>query len=286
MDVFHTIAQFRDARRAFPGSLGLVPTMGFLHEGHLALVRRAKAENAVVAVSIFVNPTQFGPGEDLAGYPRDLDRDLTLLETEGVDLVLNPPPEEVYPRGFSSSIDTGPVSEPLEGGHRPGHFKGVATVVAKLFNIVQPDRAYFGQKDGQQVMVIKRMATDLDFPLEVVVVPTVREPDGLAMSSRNIYLGEPERRAATCLSRALSKARDRWDAGEREANVLRRQVIDVIEKEALAQIDYVSVADAESLDELSGLASRSIMVSMAVHIGKARLIDNAVLTPPAGRSNP
>ncbi len=278
MDVLNTIGEFRGARAGFGGTLGLVPTMGFLHEGHLALVRRARAENDAVAVSIFVNPTQFGPTEDLASYPRDLDRDLRLLDKEGVDLVFNPSPEDVYPAGFDSHIETGSVSAPLEGARRPGHFRGVATVVAKLFNVVQPDRAYFGQKDGQQVRVIERMARDLDFPIEIVVVPTVRESDGLAMSSRNTYLNPGERQAALCLHKGLTSAQERWRAGERDAETLRRQVAQAIEAEPLAQVDYISVADSATLAEVDGPATGPVLLSTAVRVGKARLIDNVMLS--------
>ena len=277
MKVLRTIPELRQARSQEPAPLGLVPTMGFLHEGHLSLVRRARAENASVAVSIFVNPTQFGPNEDFRDYPRDMDRDLALLENEGVSLTFNPTPEQMYPAGHASSVDTGPVSRPLEGAHRLGHFSGVATVVAKLFNIMQPHRAYFGQKDGQQVLVIKRMAQDLDFPTEIVVGPTVREPDGLAMSSRNTYLSHVERRAALCLSRGLFDAEERWIGGERDPIALGQAAAARIEGEPLAAIDYVSVADARTLEELSGLVSGPAMISVAVRIGKTRLIDNVVL---------
>ena len=277
MQTLHTIGDFRRARDKVAGDLGLAPTMGFLHEGHLELVRRARAENDAVAVSIFVNPTQFGPAEDFKEYPRDLDRDLELLAKEGVALVFNPPPEEMYPPGHGTGIDTGPVSAPLEGSRRPGHFRGVATVVAKLFNIVQPNRAYFGQKDAQQVQVIKRMARDLDFPLEIVAVPTVREPDGLAMSSRNIYLDPRQRVAARCLYRGLTLAGERWAQGERDGGALRALVNETIEPESLAAIDYVSVADVETLHEVEGAAGPAALVSVAVRFGKVRLIDNVVL---------
>ena len=199
MKVLSTIADFRQARRQVVTSVGFVPTMGYLHEGHLVLARRARAENDVVAVSIFVNPTQFGPTEDFTRYPRDPERDLGLLESEGVDLVLMPPPEDMYPERFSTWVNVEKVTDVLEGAFRPGHFRGVATVVAKLFNIVEPTRAYFGQKDAQQAVVIKKMVTDLNMNLDVVLVPTVREPDGLAMSSRNIYLNPEERQAALVL---------------------------------------------------------------------------------------
>ena len=226
MQVLSTISTFRTARASAPGTLGLVPTMGYLHRGHMALVERAAAENDVVAASIFVNPTQFGAGEDFTSYPRDLDRDLSMLEAAGVSLVLTPTPDEMYPPGAETNVDPGPIAYLHEGASRPGHFVGVATVVAKLFHIVKPDRAYFGQKDAQQLVIIKRIARDLDFDLEVVGVPTVREPDGLAISSRNVYLDPDQRRAATVLwkastpprpssARALSPAprlRPRWPA--------------------------------------------------------------------------
>jgi pantoate--beta-alanine ligase len=250
--------------------------MGFLHQGHLALVRRAKADNSAAIVSIYVNPTQFGPREDLGDYPRDLDRDLELLEKEGTDIVFVPLDDEVYPREFSSWVDVEKVTERLEGASRPGHFRGVATVVAKLFNIVQPTRAYFGQKDAQQVVVVNRMVADLNMNLEVVVVPTVRESDGLAMSSRNVYLDPEERQAATVLFKALTLARQLRKAGEKDAGIIRRQVAALIRKEPLAQIDYVSIADAGTLEELA-LVDRPAVASLAVKIGKTRLIDNMPL---------
>ncbi len=277
MEVLHTIAEFRAARAKLKGTLGFVPTMGYLHAGHMELVRRAKAENDHAAASIFVNPTQFGPNEDLAAYPRDLDRDLAMLRKEGTALVFNPTPEEMYPKGYVSYIDVGPVSQPMEGTHRPGHFRGVATVVAKLFNIAQADHAYFGQKDGQQVAVIKRMACDLDFPVKIVVVPTVRESDGLAMSSRNVYLNAQDRQAAVCLSRGLFSAQRLWAEGVRDAVKLRQAILDPIEKEPLARIDYVTLADAETMEEATGQRTRPTMAALAVRIGKTRLIDNVVL---------
>ena len=277
MEVHATIQAFRQARRRLKGDLGLVPTMGYLHEGHLSLVRAAKSANDHVAATIFVNPTQFGPNEDLSSYPRDMDRDLALLQAEGVGLVFTPTPEEVYPPGFDSSIDPGRVAEPLEGAHRPGHFRGVATVVAKLFNIVQPTRAYFGQKDAQQVAVIKRMARDLDFPVEIVTVPTVREPDGLAMSSRNIYLTDDERRAALCLSRGLADAASAWSNGQRDAKALKAAVRDAVDREPLLQLEYVSLANAETMVELTGTVTGPALLSLAARASKARLIDNVVL---------
>ncbi len=272
-----TIDAFRDARREV-GTLGLVPTMGFLHEGHLALVRRARAENEAVAVSIFVNPTQFGPGEDLARYPRDLPRDLRLLEDAGVDLVFAPEASEMYPPGFSTAVEVGEVTRGLEGAVRPGHFRGVATVVCKLFNIVQAERAYFGQKDAQQAVVIQRMARDLNFPTEVVVVPTVREPDGLALSSRNTYLSAEERAAAPVLYRALESARLAWEQGERDAEALRRHVHATLAREPRAEVDYVSVADPRTLVELDRVDGEALVL-LAVRIGRTRLIDNLLLRP-------
>jgi pantoate--beta-alanine ligase len=276
MRVVHTIAEARTVRRALPGTWGFVPTMGYLHEGHLSLVRRARAENDRVAVSIFVNPTQFGPHEDYARYPRDLERDLRLLEPLGVDLVFIPSVEEMYPPGFQTWVIVEEVSRPLEGASRPGHFRGVATVVAKLFNILQPDRAYFGQKDAQQTVVIRRMVQDLNIPVEIVICPTVREPDGLAMSSRNTYLNPEERRAATVLFRALQAAKARYEAGERDAERLREAMREVIRAEPLARIDYVSVAHPETLQELERVEGPALL-SLAVYIGTTRLIDNLML---------
>ena len=251
MQVVKTIPEIRALRQKLSGTVGFVPTMGYLHEGHLALVKQARIENSTVVVSIYVNPTQFGPREDFGAYPRDLNRDLELLEEGGVDIVFVPSDEEMYPPEFSSWVDVEKVTERLEGASRPGHFRGVATVVAKLFNIVQPTRAYFGQKDAQQVVVIKRMVADLNMEIEVVVVPTVRESDGLAMSSRNIYLNPEERQAATILFKALTLARQLWQGGEKDAEKIRRQMTSLIQKEPLAQIDYVSIADAETLEELN-----------------------------------
>ena len=276
MKVLSTIAEFKKARQKAKGTVGFVPTMGYLHEGHLTLVRQAKAETNIVVVSIFVNPTQFGHGEDLARYPRAPERDLAMLEKEEVALVFMPSVEEMYPEGFSSWVEVEKVTERLEGAIRPGHFRGVATVVAKLFNIVQPTRAYFGQKDAQQAVVIKRIATDLNMNLEVVVSPTVREPDGLAMSSRNIYLNPEERKAALILWKSLNLAQQLWSHGEQNAERVRQQMIALIQKEPLAQIDYVSIADPETLEELIEIA-RPALVSLAVRIGKIRLIDNIIL---------
>jgi len=273
MQVVETINEVRRIRRSVPGSWGLVPTMGFLHEGHLALVQRARLENDHVGVSIFVNPTQFGPTEDLAAYPRDLQRDLRLLADLGVDLVWAPPVEEVYGPGYQTYVTVEEVTRPLEGASRPTHFRGVATVVAKLFNVFQPDRAYFGQKDAQQAVVIQQMVRDLAFPLEIVICPIVRERDGLAKSSRNIYLTPEQRAAAPVLNRALTAARQAWLAGEREGERLRQIMLDVLAAEPLARVDYVSAADPHTLAEL-GHATGGVLLSMAVRIGRARLIDN------------
>jgi len=256
--------------------LGLVPTMGYLHEGHLSLVSRARAECASVAVSIFVNPTQFGPNEDLAAYPRDLPRDLRLLKAEGVDLVWTPTPEIMYPSGFQTWVTVEEVTKPLEGAMRPGHFRGVTTVVAKLFTAVQPDKAYFGQKDAQQAAVIRQMTRDLNFPIEVVICPTLREADGLAMSSRNAYLNPEERQAAAVLSQALFAARDAFQAGECDAQRLRELMAEIVNAEPLARLQYVSCADPDTLEELHGEVNRALL-SMAVYVGQTRLIDNVVI---------
>ncbi len=267
----------KEARLELTGTVGFVPTMGYLHEGHLELVRRAKAENQWAVASIFVNPTQFGPHEDYAAYPRDIPRDLAMLKTVKTDIVFIPPANEMYPPRCSTWVDVEKVTEKLEGAIRPGHFRGVATVCAKLFNIVQPTRAYFGQKDAQQVIVIKKMVTDLNMNLEIVVVPTVREPDGLAMSSRNTYLKPDERRAAVVLYRALKLAQKLWSQGEKDALRIRQAMTQLIQKEPLAEkIDYISIADAETLEELHEITPPAL-VSLAVKIGKPRLIDNIVL---------
>ncbi len=280
MRVAGTVAEARAAVRAASRPFGLVPTMGFLHAGHLSLVRRARAENVTVAASIFVNPTQFGPAEDYTTYPRDLERDLALLRAEGVDLVFTPFADEMYPPGFDTCVTVGGVTERLEGQARPGHFRGVATVVTKLFNILQPDRAYFGQKDAQQAVVVRKLVTDLAIPVEVVVVPIVREPDGLALSSRNVYLSAAERQAALALSRALQAAEQCYQAGERDAERLREAMRTVLAAEPLVRPDYVSVADAASLDEL-GRFEGPALASLAARIGRTRLIDNVLLETPA-----
>lgn len=276
MKIVKTIAEFRKTRRKLTEPLGFVPTMGYLHEGHLELVRRARAENPTVAVSIFVNPTQFGPKEDFARYPRDPERDLALLEKGGTDIVFMPSANEMYPPGFDSWVEVGSITTKLEGAARPGHFRGVATVVAKLFNIVQPDKAYFGQKDAQQLLVIKKMAADLDMGIEVIAVPTVREPDGLAMSSRNTYLNVEERKQAAVLYQSLTLAQKLYDKGEKDAGAIKVQMIALIRQQPLAEIEYISIADTNTLDELETLKPPAL-ISMAVRFGKTRLIDNVVV---------
>jgi pantoate--beta-alanine ligase len=276
MKIVGTVAELRKLREKLPGPLGFVPTMGYLHEGHLVLVRQAKAENASVAVSIFVNPTQFGPKEDFRQYPRDAERDLSLLKKEGTDVVFMPPVEEIYPPGFNSWVEVGRLAERLEGASRPGHFRGVVTVVARLFELVKPDRAYFGQKDAQQLIVIRKMAADLALNLEVIAVPTVREADGLAMSSRNTYLNPEERKQAVVLYQALTLAQRLYAEGEKDARVIRQKMTALIQKQPLADIDYISIADAETLEELD-VVRPPALVSMAVKIGKTRLIDNIVV---------
>ncbi len=280
MEVTNDIATVRAIRRAQgAGTLGFVPTMGYLHEGHLELVRRARAENDHVAVSIYVNPLQFGPSEDLSRYPRDMERDLTLLSAEGVAFVFTPDDAIMYPPGFQTKVLISEVTQPLEGARRPTHFAGVATVVAKLFNIVQPTRAYFGQKDAQQAIVIRRLARDLDFDLELIICPTVREPDGLAMSSRNKYLTAEQRAAAPALYRALQAARALWEGGVRDGMRLRGAMEDVLAAEPLARPDYVSAADPDTLREWDGAIpdGASVLLSMAVYFGQTRLIDNVML---------
>ncbi len=276
MKLIRTLSDLRTHISTLPRPLGLVPTMGYLHAGHLALVRRARAECASVGVSIFVNPAQFGPQEDLARYPRALERDLRMLGDVGVDVVWAPEAGEVYPDGYQTYINVENVAVPLEGAVRPGHFRGVATVVAKLFNAFTPDRAYFGQKDAQQAAVIRRMTRDLNFPLEVIICPTVRERDGLAMSSRNTYLQPEERRAAVVLYGALSAARNAYENGEQSAEALRATMQDYLAAEPRARTEYVSIAAPDTLQELERV-DRNALLSMAVRIGQTRLIDNFIL---------
>lgn len=283
MEKVSTVDALRESVRALPRPLALVPTMGAIHDGHMALVRRAREQNASTAVSIFVNPAQFGPGEDFARYPRDLHADLALLREAGVDLVFTPSAQQVYPPGFDRWVDPGALATRLEGASRPGHFRGVCTVVLKLFNLFRPDRAYFGEKDGQQLLVVGAMARDLDTGVEIVRVPTVRAGDGLALSSRNARLSPPERHAATVLWRALSLARRQFNDGVRDASSICRQMEECIAAEPLAATDYVSIADAATLDELDSI-DRPALVSLAVRIGATRLIDNIRLPGEANNA--
>jgi pantoate--beta-alanine ligase len=276
VNVLTSVSDLRAFRRSLGGTFGLVPTMGALHAGHLSLIARAHDENDHTGVSIFVNPAQFGPSEDFPAYPRKLERDLALLEPLGVDVVWVPAPADVYPSGFQTGITVDSVSVPLEGTRRPGHFRGVATVVAKLFNVFGPDRAYFGQKDAQQVAVIRRMARDLDIPVEIVVCPIVRETDGLAMSSRNELLGPEERPRAPVLFRSLEAARAAFESGERDAGRLRRLVSDALATEPIVRTDYVSIADPETLAELDRVEGPALL-SLAARLGPTRLIDNVLL---------
>ena len=276
MQIIETVADFRAAERDWPRPLGLVPTMGYLHEGHLSLVRRARADNATAAASIFVNPTQFGENEDLSTYPRDMEGDLEKLEREGVDLVFAPSAGEMYPSGFDTSIDVGAATRRLEGEFRPGHFAGVATVVCKLLTITRPDNVYFGQKDAQQCVVIRRLNDDLNLGANVVVLPTVRDHDGLALSSRNAYLTGDERQPALSLIRALRLAESLYDVGVRDAETIRQQMRQALATEPRASVEYVSIADSQTLDELFHI-DRPALVSLAVRVGAVRLIDNLIL---------
>jgi pantoate--beta-alanine ligase len=276
MDVVTTITQMRAWRSRTAGCVGLVPTMGYLHDGHLSLVRASRAGADRTIATIFVNPLQFGPREDLARYPRDPERDCALLAAEGVDCLFMPDAAEMYPPGFATSIDVGPIASRLEGASRPGHFNGVATVVCKLFTVTSPDIAFFGRKDAQQLRVIRRMVQDLNLPVEIVGMPIIREPDGLALSSRNVYLEEDERQHALVLSHALKLAEVRFAAGERRAEAIRRAMRRLIRTAPTATIDYVSIADSDSLEELK-LIDRPALVSLAVRIGNTRLIDNTML---------
>ena len=277
MKIIRTVSGMRAARRLMAGPVGFVPTMGFLHAGHISLVKQSRKDNASTVVSIFVNPTQFGPKEDFEKYPRDEERDLAMLRKMGVDAVFMPAANQMYLQGFHTWVEVEGITEMLEGAVRPGHFKGVATICHKLFNIVQPDKAYFGQKDAQQVRVIQKMVADLNMKPEIVCLPILREADGLAMSSRNMYLNTDERKAATVLYRALLKAKEMRQAGEHDSETIRRAMMEMIQAEPLAKIDYVSIADTISLQELEQIHSQTL-VSLAVRFGKTRLIDNIVLT--------
>jgi pantoate--beta-alanine ligase len=271
-----TIQDIRDARKKLKGRVGLVPTMGYLHAGHISLVEIAKEHSDIVIMSIFVNPSQFGPNDDLEAYPRNLEHDFELLEQAGVDLVWLPTNEIMYPKNYQTWIDLDHIPQFLEGRQRPGHFKGVSTVVAKLINVVQPDLAVFGQKDAQQVAVIKQMVRDLNMPVEIAVGAIIREPDGLAMSSRNSYLDVKHRQAATVLYQALQDAQTKFQKGERRAEAIRKTMTDTINNEPLAKLEYVSCANLDSLEELENISTQALL-SMAVYVGQTRLIDNLVL---------
>jgi pantoate--beta-alanine ligase len=267
----------RKVRREQDQTIGLVPTMGALHDGHLSLVREARRMCDIVVVSVFVNPTQFGLGEDFARYPRDLTKDAALLTDYNVDYIFAPSIEEIYPKDFSTYVTVGGLSEQLEGAARPGHFRGVATVVTVLLNIVRPDFAFFGQKDAQQTIIVKRLVRDLAFETEIVVLPTVREESGVALSSRNSYLSEEEKRAAVILYRALTRAKETYKAGERSGSRLAETVRATVAGEPLARLDYISVTDADTLENLEKLDDHPVLVALAVHLGKTRLIDNITL---------
>ncbi len=276
MNIVTALPELFQVRSGLSGPVGLVPTMGYLHQGHISLVQAARDECKSVIVSIFVNPTQFGPGEDLETYPRDLSHDLAVLEEAGADLVWTPTTADMYPPGYQTWVSVDEITRYLEGQMRPGHFKGVTTIVAKLFNATRPDRAYFGQKDAQQAAVIRRMAQDLSYPIDIVICPIVREPDGLAMSSRNSYMDPDQRLAATVLNRALTAASLTFQAGPVEAENLRELIASLVEAEPLAKLQYVSCANPDTLQEIEGQVTHALL-SMAVFVGKTRLIDNRVL---------
>ena len=277
MDVVDSIDALRKARYQLNGPVGLVPTMGALHAGHIALVQQARAENEAVIATIFVNPTQFAQNEDLSKYPRDIPHDLELLQQAGVDLVFTPTPELMYPAGFQTWVEVEQVSQGLEGERRPGHFRGVATVVSKLFNLTQPQRAYFGQKDAQQAVVIKRMVRDLNMPISIRICPTVREADGLAMSSRNIYLNGEQRATAPVIRQALLAAHSAYESGERDVDKLRVVMEAILNSQTLGNIDYISISDAGTLSEAEGQSDHPILISLVVKMGNTRLLDNMVL---------
>ena len=276
MQVSEKITDIREIRSKLKEPVGFVPTMGYLHEGHLSLVRQAREENESVIVSIFVNPAQFGPREDFRNYPRDTERDLAMLEPL-TDVVFIPSGEEIYPEGYDTWILPGDITERLEGAARPGHFRGVATVVIKLFNIVQPNRAYFGQKDAQQLAVIEKLVADLNMNLQIIACPILREPDGLAMSSRNTLLSSEQRQAATVLYRSLERARELWTRGENNAGKIRLEMTELIEREPSADISYISIAHPGTLKEMLHRVKSPALVSLAVKFGRTRLIDNTIL---------
>lgn len=279
IDILNTVNRMQDKAKEIHRlgkTIGLVPTMGYFHEGHLSLMREARKETDYVVVSLFVNPIQFGPHEDLDRYPRDMERDVTLAQQTGVDAIFTPPVDEMYPPGFRTAVTVEGLSNVLCGAHRPGHFQGVTTVVCKLFNTVTPDVAYFGQKDAQQAIIIKRMVEDLNFTVRIRVLPIVRETDGLAMSSRNAYLSERERQAALCLHRALQKAEESVRQGERNAQAIIAQAEAVIRSEPLARVEYAAICDTEELSSLEMITDEALL-ALAVRIGNTRLIDNVIL---------
>lgn len=287
MRVVRTIADLRALLRPLRDEgkrIGFVPTMGFLHEGHGALIRQSAARCDATVVSIFVNPSQFGPGEDLASYPRDLERDQNLCLETGATVLFLPEVSEIYPTGFETHVEPGHLAKPLCGRHRPGHFRGVATVVAKLFNIVQPDLAFFGQKDFQQTVVIRRMARDLNLPVDVVVVPTIREVDGLALSSRNTYLDREARRRALTLSQGLLAAKAAFDAGERQSSKLVKTARALMT--GADSIQYLELVDAQNLEPLKGPVNRTAALCVAAYVGSTRLIDNVILAPSLDEAGP
>jgi pantoate--beta-alanine ligase len=289
MEIIRTISWMKETvrqARAENHVIGFIPTMGALHEGHLSLIRRARVDCSRVYASIFLNPTQFGPNEDLSKYPKTFESDVEKLTAAGVDILFAPEINEIYPPGFRTYVNVEGLSERLEGRSRPGHFRGVATVVLKLFEIVQPQFAYFGRKDAQQVRILQLMATGLNLNVEIVVCPIVREGDGLALSSRNTYLNSEERRAATVLQRALDEARRELNAGTRDALQLQTALRKILSNETLARVDYVEMVDAESFEPVSSVGARPVYALLAVFIGKTRLIDNLFIEPAAGQNPP
>jgi pantoate--beta-alanine ligase len=289
MEIIRTISWMKETARQARAEnhvVGFIPTMGALHEGHLSLIRRAKADCSRLYASIFLNPMQFGPSEDLSKYPRTFERDVEQLKSAGVDVLFAPDAKEIYPAGFRSYVNVEGLSDRLEGKSRPGHFRGVATVVLKLFEIVQPQFAYFGRKDAQQVRILQQMAGDLNLNTEIVVCPIVREPDGLALSSRNTYLDPDERRGATVLHHALDAARRELGAGTRDSLQLQTAIRSVLSNEPLARADYIEIVDAETFEPVAGIAARPVYVLLAVFVGKTRLIDNLLIEPLTGGNVP
>jgi len=289
MEIIRTISWMKETvrqARAENHVIGFIPTMGALHEGHLSLIRRARVDCSRVYASIFLNPAQFGPNEDLSRYPRTFESDVEKLTAAGVAVLFAPEINEIYPPGFRTYVNVEGLSERLEGRSRPGHFRGVATVVLKLFEIVQPQFAYFGRKDAQQVRILQQMAIDLNLNVEIVVCPIVREEEGLALSSRNTYLNSEERRAATVLQRALDEARRELSSGTRDALQLQTTIRRVLASELLARVDYVEIVDAESFEPVSSIVARPVYALLAVFIGKTRLIDNLFIEPAAGQNAP